>query len=290
MCTRQAFALMVFMSGMAGAQRNPSAAGITRLQATEVARFGERRAESAPGGSALVALAGTPALSVRNRDGSYWSVVASALAPGSGQALLGEQRFLPYAAFELFSWALYASHARDARARRREYRALASSVARAKFSANRPTGDFDYYERLEHYVESGLFDVVAGGDLDPETDTTTYNGSIWYLARRTFWKDVNLVPSRSSPEWQQAEMLYVRRAYRDDFLWSWRNAHLEFDEYRRLIRGANDASRRSIQDLGLIIANHALSLVDAFITVRLRRRTGSAGEVRELEVSFPALR
>ena len=83
---------------------------------------------------ALGAVAGSGADARRN---SYWAIAASAAMPGSGQAVLGERRFLPYAAFELFSWALYASHARDARARRADYRALASSVARGRFSTDR---------------------------------------------------------------------------------------------------------------------------------------------------------
>jgi len=217
----------------------------------------------------------------------YWAIAASAVLPGSGQALLGERRFLPYAAFELFSWTLYTAHARDARTRRDDYRALAASVARGRFSADRPNGDFDYYERLEHYLESGRFDAISGGEIDPESDTTTFNGSIWFLARRTFWKDVNIAPGRESDEWQLAEKFYQRRAYHDEYLWSWRNAQLEFDEYRRLIRQANDANRRSVQDLGLIIANHALSVVDAFVTIRVRRRVDVLGQRNEVSVTLP---
>jgi hypothetical protein len=209
------------------------------------------------------------------------------MMPGAGQAFLGERRFVPYMAFELFSWALYATHAHDARERRDDYRAIASNVARGRFSTDRPTGDFGYYERLEHYLESGQYDATSGGDIDPESDSSTFNGSIWFLARRTFWKDVNVAPARSSDEWQLAERFYRRRAYHDEFRWSWRNAQLEFDEYRRLIRGANDANRRAVQDLGLVIANHALSVVDAYVTIRVRRRTDVAGERREVSVSVP---
>lgn len=221
--------------------------------------------------------------------GSYWSVAASALLPGTGQALLRERRFVPYAAFELYSWIQYAAHSQQGRERRNDYRSLAATVARAPLSQTQPVGDFDYYERLEHYLESGAFNVTPGGELNPESDTSTYNGFVWLLARRTFWKDVNRPPLRSSDEWQLAERLYRRRAYSDEFRWSWRNAQLEFDEYRREIRGANDANRRAVQDLGLMIANHTLSMVDAFVTIRVRRRVGAAGESRtgiELDLPF----
>ena len=56
---------------------------------------------------------------------------------------------------------------------------------------------------------------------------------------------------------------------------------------RRTIRRSNNAYRTSLQDLGLVIANHALSTVDAFITVRLRRHVDAAGERLELRGSIP---
>ena len=220
--------------------------------------------------------------------GSYWAIAASAALPGAGQAMLGEERFLPYAAFEVFTWFQYAAHAHESRERRDNYRSLAATVARSPFSTSHPLGDFDYYERLEHYLESGTFDANPGGALEPEADTATYNGFVWLLARRTFWKDVNRPPARSSEEWQLAERLYRRRAYTDDYRWTWRNAQLEFDEYRREIRGANDANRQAVQALGLMIANHTLSMVDAFVTIRVRRRVGGvAGPRTEVAVSVP---
>lgn len=228
-----------------------------------------------------------PGLQPIAKRASYWAVAASAALPGSGHLLLGERRFLPYMAFELFSWIVYATHSRDARARRDDYRGIALSVARRQFPGDRPVGDFDYYERLEHFLESGQFDGILGGEIEPEMDSTTFNGSIWFLARRTFWKDVNAPPERNTEEWQLAERFYKRRAYRDEFRWSWRNAQLEFDEYRRLIRAANDANRRAVQDLGLVIANHALSMVDSYVTIRVRRRIGGLGERTEVSVARP---
>ena len=34
-------------------------------------------------------------------------------------------------------------------------------------------------------IESGVFDAVPGGDLDPEPDEATANGATWLLARQT---------------------------------------------------------------------------------------------------------
>lgn len=208
---------------------------------------------------------------------SFWSIAASAALPGAGQAMLGVDRFVPYLALEAYAWLQYLAHSRDARRHRDGYRDLASSIARAPFSAFRPTGDFAYYERMSHFLESGAFDQVPGGSLDPESDSTTYNGSMWLLARRTYWPDIDQPPDSSSLEWRQALDFYTRRAYGRDFRWSWRDAQLEYDEFRRLIGRANDSNRQAFQDLGVVLANHLLSTVDAYITVRVRRRPAVNG-------------
>lgn len=205
-----------------------------------------------------------------------WAILASAIVPGAGQAMLKQDRVVTYLAIEAYSWVRYVADAREGQQARSRYRNLASEVARRPFSATRPLGDFDYYERMEKFAESGAFDAIPGGDLDPESDTTTANGAIWLLARQTYWSDPSVPPPRSSDEYMFAEKFYRERAVGPDYRWSWTNARLEYAEFRRTIRRSNNAYRNSLADLGLVIANHALSTVDGFITVRLRRRVGDA--------------
>ena len=214
-----------------------------------------------------------------------WAVAASAMIPGSGQFLLGVQRALPYLAFEGFAWVQYGAHSSETRARRRDYKTLAARVARAPYSATQPPGSFEYYERMEKYLESGAYNRSPNGTLQPETDTTTYNGFVWLLARRTYWEDEN-VPG-SVAELDSAMTLYKNRAYVDEYLWSWQNAQIEHDEFRQLVRKSNEASRKSLQDIGVIIANHALSTVDAYITIRVRRRRDIRVDGYEVEASLP---
>lgn len=216
-----------------------------------------------------------------------WAVLASAIVPGSGQAALNQDRFIAYIAVEAYAWARYAADAREGKRARATYRELASEVARRPFGVTRPLGDFDYYERMEKFAESGAFDAVPGGDLDPEPDEKTANGAIWLLARETYWTDPNTPPGRDEPAWRNAEGFYRERAVQDNYRWSWTNARLEYAEFRRTIRRSNNAYRTSLQDLGLVIANHALSTVDAFITVRLRRHVEAGGERFELYGSLP---
>jgi hypothetical protein len=216
-----------------------------------------------------------------------WSVLASAVVPGTGQAWLDQDRFVAYLAVEAYAWARYAADAREGRQARTEYRNLASEVARRPYSAVRPVGDFDYYERMEKFVASGAFDAIPGGDLDPEPDSTTANGAIWLLARQTFWTNPSVPPPRDSAEYKFAETFYRERAVGPAYQWSWSNARLEYAEFRRTIRRSNNSFRSSLEDLGLVIANHALSTVDAFITVRLRRHVDTDGQRFELTGSLP---
>jgi hypothetical protein len=216
-----------------------------------------------------------------------WAVLASAIVPGTGQAMLRQDRFVAYLAVEAYAWARYAADAHEGRRARAAYRTLASEVARSPFSALRPAGDFEYYERMEKFVESGSFDAIPGGDLDPEPDTTTANGAIWLLARETYWSDPSLPPPRGSNEYTFAENFYRERAVGQEFRWSWNNARLEYAEFRRTIRRSNNAYRTSLQDLGLVIANHALSTVDAFITVRLRRHVDGGTQRFAITGSIP---
>jgi hypothetical protein len=208
--------------------------------------------------------------SPRRADQSWWPPVASAILPGSGQALLRQDRALAFLAVEGYGWLRYASDVREARRQRNAYRALAARVARAYLSDDNPVGDFEYYERMEHYIESGVFDRSPDEGVQPELNPESFNGFIWLRARTTFWEDPAIPPPPTSEAYFAALEYYADRAIQPEFRWSWRNAQLEQDLFRRTIGRSNDAFRRSIQDLGVIIANHALSTVDAYVTVRIR--------------------
>ncbi len=106
-------------------------------------------------GRPLSGLGRTDRYAPHDAHATAWSIVTSAVVPGTGQALLRVDRFLPYLAFEAYSWIQYAAHSRTARDRRDAYRQLAARVARSPFSVVTPTGDWPYYERMEHFPESG---------------------------------------------------------------------------------------------------------------------------------------
>jgi hypothetical protein len=242
--------------------------------------------DSAPRALSLAIPAAPDERTAPGRRATIWAPVASALVPGSGQAILGQDRFVAYLAIETFALIRYSADVREGRRQRRAYRELARDVARAYFSPSRPDGDFEYYERMQHWVESGVYDMEPGGDLQPERDATTFNGDAWLLARQTYWADPEAPPPADSPAYQAAIEFYERRAIRPDYRWSWRNAQLEQDLFARSISSSNAAFRRSVQDLGIIIANHALSTVDAYVTLRLRI-SRPPGEPARFEATLP---
>lgn len=250
---------LVLAAGGAQAQR-PRASGAVRPPATPHA------ADSARDVAAAV-LADTG-----QRLAPWWTPLASAVLPGSGQAVMRQTRAAGYAALELYTWLQFAESRRDARRARAEYRRIARDIARQPCTAPCPDGDWDYYERLENpdYVGSGRYDVVPGGAVDPETADSTYNGFVWRLARELYFGGRESVPT-TDPAYQRALGYYQQRAYGDAYLWSWRDRQQPLGEYRLTVARQNSADRSATNALSVLVANRVLSLVDAFVTIRARR-------------------
>lgn len=200
----------------------------------------------------------------------WWIPAASAVLPGAGQARLGQDRFVGYMAVEGFLWIRYLTDRRAGIDARNAYRDMALRVSRAAFPGDKPTGNFEYYERMEHWIASGVYDGDPGTGFAPEIDTTTFNGKMWSIARTTYWSDPNTPPPIGSAPYEAALRFYRQNAVTPEFQWSWRNAPRHQDVYRRSVRASNDGFRHAAQDIGAVIANHVLSTVDAYISLRLR--------------------
>lgn len=237
------------------------------------------------GALVLVALAG-PAAAQRADTapppprGGLVRPLASLLVPGSGQLLAGQDRGAAYLAAELYLVSRFLQLDRDANREARRFRALAYDVARRAFSPTRRDTVFEYYEQMERFAESGRYDTDAGPAFVPENDPRTYNGAVWLLARQTFWEDPNTPPDPMSLEYWRALQFYQARAVGPDFLWSWRDHSLEHQVFRETIRRSDIAFRRAQTQVGLLLANHVLSTVDALISSRLTAASGRPAEVR----------
>ncbi len=209
---------------------------------------------------------------VQSAERAAWvRPLASALIPGTGQLLAGRERGALYLVAEAFFLTRFLARAAEGRRERERYRELALVVARGPFAPVIADTAFEYYEQMAKFVESGPFDTDPGPLVQPPSDERTYNGQIWALARRTFFVDPDAAPPPDSPEYQRALAFYRDRAIGPNFEWSWRNAGLEQDLFRQTIRQSDEAFRQASQELGLLLANHVLSAVDAFISERLSR-------------------
>ena len=192
--------------------------------------------------------------------------LASLVIPGSGQYMLGNDRFVGYLAVEILGWWKYSKDIAERSARERDFKELAVNVARKNFalpgSTSFPDADWAYYEWMRDFEESGQFSLSAtGGPTVPETDTRTYNGKRWEVAQST------------QPNYAAALAQYEREAIRPEYRWSWLSSGFQYDLYQRLTDKRNDAARAAVKDLLLIGANHFFSMVDAFATLRLQTRT-----------------
>lgn len=189
---------------------------------------------------------------------------ASLLLPGGGQWLQGQRRSYAYLAVEALGWALFLHGRHRGAGLRDRYRELAWRVARDGRGTGPDVPGFEYYEALARYGASGAWDRDPGRPgLQPELDPGTYNGRIWALARE-------LHPGETEDEEGSKALEYYREhAYTPDLWWDWSRNPEAADRYRRLIDDSDGAFRRATAVLGVIAANHVLSAVDGFLSVRL---------------------
>jgi len=195
--------------------------------------------------------------------------LASLLVPGTGQLLAHRDRGVVYLAADVWFVARALALWQQGRQQRSQFVTLAYDVARQPYATTDVHGPWEYYEAMSHWVESGAYNLSTTGGFQPETDTTTYNGAMWLLARRNYFQNPDSIPPAGSPAYQAALAFYRQRAYGGAFQWSWRDARLEMDVYVQEIHNSDQGFRQATTYLGAIVANHLVSAVDALIMSRL---------------------
>ena len=262
---------------------NPASGGAQPLHAgLGVALRSHPAVSDAPPGSSLTATRTLEAPAPGSMRAPWWAPLASVLIPGTGQAIMGQERGAAYLVAEGYLLIQAFGAQRDVSRGIREYQRIAADAARGKFGGSLPRGTWEYYESLERYDASGMYDrIPESSTIEPETDLQTFNGQSWRLARETFWSNADVPPAESSAEYQRALAFYSARAVRDEFRWSWRDAPLTKDQYQKEISSTNRSNKRKTNLLTAVGANHITSLIDAYINVRLRRYGGAGiGGVR----------
>lgn len=207
--------------------------------------------------------------------GAARAALMSALVPGAGQHALGVGRWVVYVALEAWGWVSYANRERDGRSLERQYKDLAWQVARRVSTGPRHDGSFAYYESMEHFQASGAYDQDPGRDsIQPETDATTYNGQVWQLSQELYMPPSTTPYGTDSPQYQAALAYYESHAVSAEFAWSWGDNLLEQQLYSSTIHQSDQAYRAAKTMAGIIIANHVVSAIDAFVLARLRNGAG----------------
>lgn len=201
--------------------------------------------------------------------GPAQALLYSALIPGLGQRKLGKGRWVAYLAVEGATWIAFGQARRSAADGRDQYRDLAWDVSRT-FSGPRLDGFFPYYEAMENFEVSGAFDtdLVAPG-VQPQMDPSSFNGRAWTLATEIhFSPGANPLPG--DPEYAAALAEYQVRAYDERFEWSWAGQSAAWRDYMDLIESSDGSFRSASQFLGVVVANHLISGIDAFLTSRIQ--------------------
>ena len=148
---------------------------------------------------------------------------------------MGKNRAVAYVAVEALMWWRYSSDVRDRAEQEARYKDVARQVARAQFSVTLPDSDWTYYEQMRDFKESRQLSLSPTGPVVPETDASTFNGNRWLLALST------------NPTRAEALAEYERMAVKPEFRWSWANAQLQFDGFRRTTDKQNDANRAAVR-------------------------------------------
>jgi hypothetical protein len=221
----------------------------------------------------------------------YKPVLLSALLPGSGQIYQGQVRGYAYLAAEVASiagWVIFRNKGNDSK---EEFIDFAWEKSRLGVSTRNERGDDGYYEHVARWVKSGEFDVDRNYDLsdpftiDPWTESGAYNGEQWRIASITYFQqDTTGTYIGTRADSLAALQFYAGRAYEEVFYWDWATVDEErfranMNQYLDLRDESNSAFQNATLSLVLLMANHAVSVIDAFISSRVEF-PGSGGEDR----------
>ncbi|OGF97535.1 MAG: hypothetical protein A2Z06_04860 [Candidatus Glassbacteria bacterium RBG_16_58_8] len=227
----------------------------------------------------------------------YKPILLSGLLPGSGQLYQGQNRGYLYLAAEVASiagWVVFRNQGGDAE---EEYIDYAWINARENISTRNIRGDDEYYEHLARWTLSGQFDTDNNYDLnepftiDPWTEFESWNGEQWRIATINYFDpdSTGAYTIGTRADSLAALQYYSGRAYQSDFYWDWtkENTVLNYravqNQYLDLRSESNQAYQRATLSLIVLMANHAVSVVDAFISAKIELPAGGEDDRTKLD-------
>jgi hypothetical protein len=228
----------------------------------------------------------------------YRPVLFSALLPGAGQLSRGQKRGFAYIAAEAVTATAWAFFKNEGNNSRDEYVQFAREHAR-ETAANYDQywnpiqdriqpwlkGDWEYYEHMSQYRRSGRYDrdlntdyYVTSNirDLDPETEwDDSFNYRQWGISKINFFQSDPDNPDAligTSADTLAAKEYYAKIAVTEAYAWDWGppeyGGTANRNQYGRIIDDANSAFRRASFSIGMLLANHVVSTIDAYISVK----------------------
>lgn len=193
----------------------------------------------------------------------------SAALPGLGHHLTGQRRWVGYLLADLVSWTAFTESRRRGAGLEEAYRDLAWVAARDRIQPRRD-GEWQYYEELVRFGASGVLDADPDREgVQPETDPSTHNGSIWALALDLFLPGG--VEEEGGGAYNRALEYYLRRGVSPEFAWDWKDNAPARASFRTLIQASDRERRRSVGYAGVLLANRVLSVVDLYVSSRSGR-------------------
>lgn len=221
--------------------------------------------------------------------------LTSLAIPGTAQLIRGQDRGVGYLVWEAILVAWYLQSRDQAHRARERYRSLAFVVARQPFMPAVRDTVFEYFEQMAKYVESGPFDAGPEPGIQPPIDETSFNGSIWALARQTFFHDPDNPPPLDSEGYRAALAFYSERAVGPNFRWSWSADLVAMQQFTGSIRESDEAVQRGTTALALVFLNHLASTIDAHISGQMTRvrpgvRLQSSISLQSMVLARPRLR
>ncbi len=232
---------------------------------------------------------------------NYRPILMSALLPGSGQLYQGQNRGYLYIAAEVASitgWALFRNKGNDTK---EEFIEFAWVNARENVSTQNVRGDDDYYEHLARWDRSGVFSKDPNYDIGdpftiaPEDDPGTWNGEQWRIASINHFEpdSTGAYTIGSRADSLAALQQYSGRAYEARYYWDWTgqtqgelrdNYRALQNQYLDLRDDSNLAFQRATASLVLLMANHVISVVDAFISAKIELPGGEGDNRTKLNM------
>ncbi len=141
-----------------------------------------------------------------------------------------------------------------------------------------------HQDRAAVYFAVELYSLARALQLDHEgnSEGRRFRDLAFQVARRGFtsvrrdtvFEYYEMMERSSSPEYWAALQFYQQHAVGPDFRWSWRDAMAQQQVFRETISKSDNAFRSAQQYLGLVLANHVASAVDALISSRLSAAAG----------------